>query len=84
MNGQGGQQVLIKYGSNYVKVHLCRLSLEKNNSHNSDTQQAISPKCNINEKNNFNSENNSCCSNTIYDSLQIGDKSLSVSFISHI
>ena len=29
MYGQDGQQVLIKYGSNYVKVHLCRLSLEK-------------------------------------------------------
>ena len=66
--GQDGQQVLVKYSSNYVTVHTCRLSLEKNNSHNSDTQQAISPKYNnFNESNNFNSENNSYCSNTIYD-----------------
>ena len=27
--GQDGQQVLVKYGSNYVKVHTCRLSLAR-------------------------------------------------------
>ena len=28
--GQDGQQVLVKYGSNYVRVHPCRLSLARN------------------------------------------------------
>ena len=28
--GQDGQQVLVKYGSNYVRVHPCRLSLSRN------------------------------------------------------
>ena len=27
--GKDGQQVLVKYGSQYVRVHPCRLSLEK-------------------------------------------------------
>ena len=27
--GQDGQQVLVKYGSNYVRVHPCRLALEQ-------------------------------------------------------
>ena len=27
--GQDGQQVLVKYGSHYVRVHPCRLALEK-------------------------------------------------------
>ena len=30
MLGQDGQQALVKYGSNYVRVHPCRLALERN------------------------------------------------------
>ena len=32
MSGQDGQQVLVKYGSNYVRVHPCRLALERNHN----------------------------------------------------
>ena len=28
--GQDGQQVLVKYGSSYVRVHSCQLSLTRN------------------------------------------------------
>ena len=27
--GQDGQQVLVKHGSNYIRVHSCRLNLER-------------------------------------------------------
>ena len=32
MLGQDGQQVLVKYGSNCVRIHPCRLALEQNHN----------------------------------------------------
>ena len=42
--GQDGQQVLVKYGSRYVRVHPCRMSLARDNNKfdNHDTTQAVS------------------------------------------
>lgn len=37
--GQGEQQVLVKYGNSYVRVHPCRLALE----HNHDKTDKVSP-----------------------------------------
>ena len=52
--GQEGQQVLVKYGSNYVRVHPCRLSLARNayNSLNPNAAQKSTEPSQIKDKNN--------------------------------
>ena len=51
---QDGQQVLVKYGSNYVRVHPCRLSLARNayNNLNPNAVQKLTGPSQIRDKNN--------------------------------
>ena len=52
--GQDGQQVLVKYGSNYIRVHPCQLPLARNayNSLNPNAAQKLTEPSQIKDKNN--------------------------------
>ena len=48
--GQNGQQVLVKYGSSYVRIHPCRLALErKHDKKNSKVSPTQNPNSSIQE-----------------------------------